>query len=207
MRTALHLVTSGGQEREQLLATLRQAALGGVDVLHIREKQRTARELYELLQEVASFFPLERVLLNDRVDVALAAGCGVHLAYHSLPPHAVAALLPSGTWWGCSVHSLEEAETACLQGARYVYYGHIYPSGSKPGVPPRGTTELSRLVATLPIPVIAIGGITPDNTAEVLATGCAGIAVLSGISGAADPAEAARAYRRKLEEIHLEGTE
>ncbi|NGQ96279.1 thiamine phosphate synthase [Brevibacillus sp. SYP-B805] len=200
MQHTLHLVTSGTQPLSHVAEIVKAAARGGIDYLHLREKQRTARELMEWVETLAQHVPRERIIVNDRVDVAAAGRCGgVHLAYHSLTPAEARPLLHSGQRVGRSVHSIEEAHTASRQGADYLFYGHIYPSGSKPGMPPRGTAALAELVGNVRVPVIAIGGITPENVDEVLQTGCAGIAVLSGITAAADPEAAARAYRLALD--------
>ncbi|MCK9927587.1 thiamine phosphate synthase, partial [Frankia sp. Mgl5] len=99
------------------------------------------------------------------------------------------------------VHSFAEAQEMAAAGVDYLLYGHIYASGSKPDLTPRGTEELSRMTEALSVPVIAIGGILPAFVRDVMATGCAGIAVLSGITAAQDPEAAARAYRRELDQI------
>jgi len=200
MERSLHLITSGRQTLAETLQVAAAAARGGVDYLHIREKQRSARELLEWVEALSQLFPRERILVNDRLDVALAASCaGVHLAYHSLPPQLAKKLLAPQYLLGQSVHSLEEAEQAERAGVSYVLYGHVYESGSKPGLAPRGTQELRQIAKRLRIPLIAIGGIKPEHVPELLAAGCAGIAVLSGIAAAADPQAAARAYRHALD--------
>ncbi len=200
LRQTLHLVTSGKQSLEQVVEIVRAAFKGGADFVHIREKQRTAREILQWVETLAEYIPRSRIIVNDRVDVAVVTHSkGVHLAYHSLPPAQAKQLLHNDQLMGCSIHSLSEAKSLAQSGAGYLLYGHIYPSASKPGLTARGTDELSRIVKQVDIPVIAIGGITPERTGEVMRTGCAGIAVLSGITGATDPEEAARAYRRELD--------
>jgi len=200
IKNTLHLVTSGKQPLEQVAEIVRAAVKGGVDFVHIREKQRTAREILQWVETLAEVIPRSQIIVNDRVDVAVAAHSkGIHLAYHSLPPGLAKSLLHKDQLMGCSIHSLTEAKSFVQSGVSYLLYGHIYPSASKPGLIPRGTEELSQIVKQVEIPVIAIGGITPERTAEVMQTGCAGIAVLSGITEAPDPEEAARAYRREMD--------
>ncbi|MFY0544247.1 thiamine phosphate synthase [Brevibacillus sp. H7] len=195
----LHVVTSGSQPLEQVLRMAEAAWAGGMDMLQLREKQLTARECMKWVEALADVMPRERILVNDRVDAAAASRCGgAHLAYHSLTPQEARRVLKEGQLIGRSVHSREEAEAAVLSGADYLYYGHVFASQSKPGLPPRGTEELVRLVNTLSKPIIAIGGITPDNLKEVLATGCAGVAILSGITGADDPKRATLTYREAM---------
>lgn len=196
----LHVITSGRQSLNEVLRVAEAAFLGGMDYLHIREKQRTARECMEWVEALAQVMPRERILVNDRVDVAAAVGCrGAHLAYHSLTPAEARRVLKPGQQIGRSVHSLAEAKQAAAEGADYLLYGHIFPSASKPGLEPRGTDELRKIAAQVKIPVIGIGGITPENASHVLAAGSAGIAVLSGITAASDPQAAARAYREALD--------
>lgn len=200
-RPSLHLITSGKQELEEVMQIVKAAHRGGIDYLHIREKQRTAHELFHWAESLASVFPLERMIINDRVDVAAAIGCrGAHLAYHSLPPALARRVSGSGQWIGRSVHSFDEAKEMAAAGADYLLYGHIYASGSKPGLTPRGTAQLAQIAKDVTVPIIAIGGITAERVGEVMNSGCAGIGVLSGITAAEDPEAAARAYRLALDQ-------
>jgi thiamine-phosphate pyrophosphorylase len=139
--------------------------------------------------------------INDRVDVALAAGAaGVHLAGQSLPVD-VAVLLAAGRLLvGRSVHGMAEAVAAADAGADYLTFGHVFPTTSHPGLPAHGLKELAAIVEAVEVPVLAIGGITIDNLDEVLATGCAGIAVISAILAEADPTRAATHLRSALDE-------
>lgn len=199
-RPELHVITNGRQGLEEVLAMAEAAYAGGMDYLHIREKQRTARECMDWVKALSTVMPSSCLIVNDRVDVAAASGCrGAHLAYHSLTPSEARLLLAKEQWIGRSVHSVKEAEAAAAEGATYALYGHLFPSGSKPGVPPRGTGELTSITSALSIPVIGIGGITPANTTQVLAAGCRGIAVLSGITDAHNVKEATAAYRNVLD--------
>jgi len=100
---------------------------------------------------------------------------------------------------GRSVHEPEEALRAAEAGADYVTFGHVFPTNSKPGLPPRGIQMLADIVAALDVPVLAIGGINAANLNEVLATGCAGIALISAILSAKEPRQAARELRTALD--------
>jgi thiamine-phosphate pyrophosphorylase len=195
----LQLVTDRLESRLPLGLAVARAVRGGVDCVQVREKGRPAREVFEAVREVLEAVGgAARVVVNDRVDVAVAAGAhGVHLAASSLPPAAARLLLPRQTGWilGVSVHSLEEARVAAEAGADYVTFGHVFPTGSKPGVPSRGLEALAEVVQAVPVPVLAIGGIGPDNVREVLATGCAGVAVIRAILNAPDPEGEARRLR------------
>lgn len=196
----LHIVTTGRQELEEVTAILRRLPVGMIDALHIREKHRSARELIRWVETLKPLLPDSAVLLNDRVDAALAAGAdGVQLGGGSLTPAEARPLLPRGMRIGRSVHAPEEAAEAALQGADFVVYGHIYESGSKAGLAARGLEALAHTVQASPVPVIAIGGISPERAGEVLAAGAAGIAVLSGILLHDDPALQTERFRRAMD--------
>ena len=196
----LHAITTGRQSLDEVLRIASGPAFrDAVQAVHIREKHRPARELFEWAIALAETLGPDRIVVNDRIDVALAAGVGsVQLASHSLPPDAVRRQWPS-LRFGCSVHSEAEARRAAAAGADYVLFGHVYETASKPGLAPRGTAELARVVSAVAVPVLAIGGITPERVAEVLAAGCAGIAVMSGIWESPDPESAARRFREALD--------
>ncbi len=200
-RAQLHLITDRRRCRGDLGAVVRHA-LAGVDWVQVREKAAPAAELYRLVTALAPACRAAHVglLVNDRVDVALVAGAdGVHLATKSLPVAAARRLLGRGRLVGCSVHSLQEAVDAARAGADYVTFGNVFTTASHPGFPPKGLDMLRAVVQGVDVPVVAVGGITPDNLADVLATGCAGIAVIGAILEAPDPAAAALAFRQVLE--------
>jgi thiamine-phosphate pyrophosphorylase len=94
---------------------------------------------------------------------------------------------------------MAEAISAAAAGAEYVTFGHVFPTTTHPGLPPRGLTELAQIVETVDVPVLAIGGITVDNLNDVLATGCAGVAVISAILSDPDPSLAAARLRSALD--------
>lgn len=196
----LHIISTGRQSIEEFIFIASEIH-DFADYLHIREKSRNAREIYGLVNNlVQKGVPLEKIIINDRADVAAAVGAaGVQLGFGSLPAGEVKRMFP-GMVTGCSVHSLKEARKAEDSGADFCMYGHIFSTGSKPGIPPRGLNELQRVASAIAIPVIAIGGIAPENAAEVLTAGAAGVAVLSGVLEAKNPLEAARKYSSILQE-------
>ncbi|BCV20467.1 thiamine phosphate synthase [Moorella sp. Hama-1] len=177
------------------------ARLAGVDYLQLREKDLPAGELYNLARQIKEVLPAgTRLLVNDRLDVALAAGAdGVHLGENSLPPAAARRLLGPDKILGVSVHSVEGARRAAAAGADYLLFGHIFTTASKAGLPPRGLTTLSEVAANVNIPVIALGGITVDRVTGCLAAGAGGVAVMSAVMAAREPAAAVTALRRALE--------
>ena len=171
-----------------------------VTAIHLREKQKTARELFLAVQLLTNAnIPLSKIIINDRVDVALVTRArGVQLAFHSLGAAIVKENFPQ-LMLGSSIHSYEDGQKAKENGADYVLFGHVFPSQSKPGIKPKGLEELARLTK-LDIPVIAIGGITPENTGQVLDAGAKGIAVMSGVLEARDPLVAVKAYINVLKD-------
>lgn len=200
-RFHLHLITDRKRARGELIESVRKALAAGVDWVQVREKTAPAAELYDQARRILEIArPLGAgVIINDRVDVALAVGAsGVHLAKKSLPPEAARPLLRPGQLLGRSVHSLEEA-LAVAREVDYLTFGNVFPTESHPGVPPKGVEELARVVRAVDVPVLAIGGITLENLDLVLETGCAGIAVIGAILGDPDPAEAARRLREALD--------
>lgn len=181
---------------------MRSALRGGVDLVQVREKTAPARELYEMACRIV---PHARragagVLLNDRIDVALATGAdGVHLAAGSLAPGVARELVGERKLVGVSVHGLDEALRAVEEGADYVTFGHVYPTASKPGLPPRGVRELAEVVESVEAPVLAVGGIDRSNVVEVLRTGASGISVVSAILATPDPEKVVRELREEID--------
>lgn len=200
---ALHVITTGKQPLNEVADILQNCPTQAIDVLHIREKALGAREITEWYTRLKPLLQTSAVHINDRLDAALAVQApGVQLAYNSLSLGDSRRILPSSTRIGCSVHSAEEAAAAADQGADYVLYGHIYESNSKPGLEPRGVKALGEVVRACVIPVIAIGGIEPDNVEEVLSTGCAGIAVLSSVLLHTEPASQILRFRDAIDRTH-----
>jgi len=140
------------------------------------------------------------VIVNDRLDVALAAGAdGVHLGTDDLPVRAARRIAGSGLRIGASTHSLAEARAAVDAGADHCGVGAMYASGLKPGLAPSGEAYLREFVAEFPqIPHLAIGGIAPGRVTALVRAGCRGVAVSSAICGAGDPAAVARAMVAEL---------
>jgi thiamine-phosphate pyrophosphorylase len=158
-----------------LLANVMAAIQAGVDLIQVREKDLDAGALYELVCRVrdAAAGTATKVLVNDRLDIALAAAIdGVHLPGNGLP---AARVRPLVRVLGCSVHSIEEAVQAESARADFVIFGPIFDT---PGKSPAGIEALRRVVAAVRVPVLAIGGITLENTEQVLEAGAAGIAAI-----------------------------
>ncbi|WP_310174486.1 thiazole tautomerase TenI [Neobacillus niacini] len=192
-----HLISNGKIPIEQF-AEIVTDIHPYVTAIHLREKGKTARELLDAVELLTKKnIPLSKLILNDRVDVAYVINAaGVQLAYHSLDAAIAKENFPR-LRVGSSIHSFEEGLKAIKDRADYVLFGHVFRSNSKPGKSPKGLEELKR-VTHLNIPVIAIGGITPENTHQVLQAGASGIAVMSGVLDAKDPVEAVKSYVNEL---------
>jgi thiazole tautomerase (transcriptional regulator TenI) len=199
MTKRLHIISTGQQSIKTFVHIVRQVH-EYADIIQIREKQWTAKGLSEVINAlIVSGVPRDKIIVNDRVDVAHIMNTGgVQLGYQSAACHLVRRSFENMKI-GCSVHALKGAIAAEKEGASYLLYGHIFPTASKPGLTPWGPKKIREITEQVKIPVIAIGGITPTNTAEVLAAGASGIAVLSGILLADDPIRAARQYRHALD--------
>jgi thiamine-phosphate diphosphorylase len=177
--------------RQCLLRQVEYAAAAGIDFVQIREPDLDARELAALVAAAVGLVSGSRtkLVVNDRLDVALACGAaGVHLRATSIPPVRARAIAPPGFLIGRSVHGVEEAvETAT--GADYLIAGTVWPTGSKAGSPLLGPAGLAAVAAAAKVPVLAIGGVTLDRIGEVAAAGAAGVAAI-GMFLAAEAAAA-----------------
>jgi thiamine-phosphate pyrophosphorylase len=171
-----------------------EAIKGGVNLIQLRERDLPTGELLALamrLREVTRGHAL--LVINDRLDVAMAAGAdGVHLPENGLPVAIARWLLGQHTLIGRSVHSEEAAVEAEQAGADYVQLGTIYATESKPDAKPAGPDLVRKVSAAVTIPVLAVGGVRPDNAAEVIEAGASGASVISAIETADDPQAAAR---------------
>jgi thiamine-phosphate pyrophosphorylase len=194
----LHLITEPKRSFGELQGAVGAAVAAGVDWVQLRDKSASALTMYRQAGELRS--SRIRLSINDRLDVALACGAqGVHLAAQSLPVREAKALAGGRLIVGRSVHGLDEAVACAGEGADYLTFGHVFPSASKPGLEPRGIAQLAEIVRAVEVPVMAIGGIDVSNVNQVLATGCAGIAIISAILSASDPRRAAAELRRALD--------
>ncbi len=173
-----------------------RAAAGGVDAVHLREKDLCARDLVNVAVRLRSTLSAQTMLfINDRVDVALASGAdGVELGEASLPVDAVEKVAGRRLVIGRSVHDVDGALRAEADGADFVIAGHVFETASKAGQAGRGLAFVESVASAVSIPVIAIGGITPERVPDVLSAGAHGVAVLSGILAVNDPEAAARRY-------------
>jgi len=232
-RKALRVMLIVDRESPRLTMNeaVEQALLAGVGAIQLRDKKASTKELYELAMqlreltgksesktggrgdaetrgkvearewELGQIKPL--LIINDRVDVALAAGAdGVHLGWQSMSVGDARRIAPSPQFLiGVSTHNFAEAENAAMAGADYITFGPVFPTPKKEGfVPVTGTEPLRVVKDRIGICTLAIGGIEAGNIAQVLAAGADGIAVIRAILDRDDPGRAAQELMKKLQD-------
>jgi len=204
-RPAICVITRGrgaanSRERGALLARLASAAAAGATMIQIRERQFADRELLDFAREgVEAVRPHGSIVtLNERIDIALAAGAGgVHLKSNSPSVSDVRRIVPAEFLVGRSVHSVEEAvTTAAAGGCDYLLFGTVFPSASKPADHPiAGIDALERVCRSVSLPVMAIGGICVERARALARSGAAGIAAISLFAESTD-------IGRTVREVH-----
>ncbi|MFQ5698873.1 MAG: thiamine phosphate synthase [Myxococcota bacterium] len=189
---------TGGRDRIGVIEAL---FAGGLRMLVLRDRSATAATFRGWIRALA---PLRarglRVLVSRRLDLARAFDLdGVHLAADAVPLVVARRWLPEGTWIGYSAHSGAEAREAERAGATYVTLSPVYATGSKPKALGRGCDWLRDAAGSLGVPALALGGLRPERVPEVLEAGAWGVAAVSALGAAQDPAAAARAFLRALD--------
>jgi len=190
----LDRTAAAGRDLEVILdATL----AGGCRMIQLREKEWPSGRLLPLAERMrdrcrragATF------IVNDRVDLALAVGAdGVHLGQDDLPPRAARPLLRPGMVLGRSTHSVGQAREAQVEGADYIAVGSMFPTRTKPNFQLVGPELIRAIRPETRSPLVGIGGVTRENVAEVIRAGADGVAVISAVCGAPDPAAATREF-------------
>ena len=159
-----------------------EAAAAGVDLIQVRERDLEAGELSALVEGIVRVTRGSgtRVVVNDRLDVAMACGAdGVHLRGDSIPAARARDIAPAGFLVGCSVRGPDEARAAAAH-ADYLVAGTVFPTTSKPGLREfLGLEGLAAIARAVTVPVLAIGGVTNVHAGEIAATGAAGLAAIS----------------------------
>jgi thiamine-phosphate pyrophosphorylase len=202
--------------QETLLRAMESAATAGIDWVQIREKDLSGRDSAALCREAVrraenssrASQRSTRILVNDRLDVALAERAGgVHLGENALPVQEAKRLVesffaappPQGFLAGVSCHSLEAAQAAASNGADYIFFGPVFATPSKASFgAPQGLERLAQVCRALSIPVLAIGGITLENAASCIHAGAAGIAAIRMFQDAADVSRVVQTLRKSL---------
>ena len=185
-----------------LAALVEAAAEGGVTAVQLRAKELGTRDFLNLALRLIERLAERRVplLINDRVDVALACGAaGVHLGQEDLPVADARRLLGKGRVIGLSVNTLPEALAAEASGADYIGLGPIFATATKvTALPVLGAEGVAAVRAKVKLPIVAIGGVNEENARRLIEAGADGVAVVSALMNAPDPAAAARRLRQAL---------
>ncbi|MGC9197133.1 MAG: thiamine phosphate synthase [Syntrophobacteraceae bacterium] len=200
----LYLVTdralSGGRSLEEIVY---QSVAEGVTAVQVREKEATARQFLEqgtALRQATSKLGVP-LIVNDRVDIALACGAdGVHLGQSDMPCALARQILGDEMIIGVSVSTLEEAMAAQAEGADYLGVGPLFATSTKAdALPATGLALLGAIRRAARIPLVGIGGINQTNAPEVILAGANGVAIVSAIIAHPDPGGAARSLRSKID--------
>lgn len=190
----LYVVLDREVARGRALPELLDAVLaGGCRLVQLRDKARSMAELLPLARELRARCRAAqaRFIVNDRADLALAVEAdGLHVGQDDLPASAARRLLRPGMTLGVSTHDEAQARQAVADGADYVAVGSMFPTGSKIAFQLVGPALLQRVRPQVPVPLIAIGGITEANVGEVIRAGADAVAVISAVCAAPDPAAA-----------------
>ena len=174
---------------------------GGARLVQVRNKKAGAREFLSQVERILSFAPSDgRVIVNDRVDVALLAGAaGVHLGQTDLPPAAARQILGPGRIIGFSTHNLEQAVEADSLPVDYIAVGPVFETSTKDNPDPVvGVEKLAMICRAVKKPVVAIGGMTLDNAKAALGAGAASVAVIRDLLAHEDVAQRTRMFERGL---------
>ena len=189
---------------EDPLPIIEQAVAAGIDLIQIRERDLPVRRLLALIEEAvkAAGAGPTRILVNDRLDVAVAAGAaGVHLPAHGFSVDEVRRSYPE-LLIGASTHNLKELRRAADGGADFAVFGPVFETPSKKAYgPPLGLEQLAQAVRAVNIPVLALGGVTLENAADCLRAGAAGLAAISLFQQSADLCETIRQLHVLQQEI------
>ena len=176
---------------------------GGCRMVQLREKDWPSGRLLPLAERLRETCRHAGVtfIVNDRVDLALAVDAdGVHLGQDDLPPRAARPLLRRDMRLGLSTHSVAQARAAQSDGADYVAVGAMFPTATKPDFELVGPELMRNVRPHVRVPLVGIGGITPENVGRVIEAGADGVAVVSAVCAADDPAAATRRFLHAIRE-------
>jgi thiamine-phosphate pyrophosphorylase len=199
----LYVILDRAAARGRDLGDILDAALGaGCRMIQLREKEWPSGRLLPVAERLRQRCRTAGVtfIVNDRVDLALAVDAdGVHLGQDDLPPRAARPLLRRGMILGLSTHTVAQARAAAADGADYIAVGSMFPTATKSEFQLVGPELVRKLRGEIRVPLIGIGGISPDNVGEVIGAGADGVAVISAVCGAPDPAAAVRAFLSSIQ--------
>lgn len=205
----LYVVTQPPRAGQSYIDMVTAVCAGGADVVQLRDKTLSSRELFRLAKDLQAICDRTGTvfILNDRVDVAMAADVdGVHVGQDDLPVRVVRAMVGHKKLIGCSTHSTAQALAAVGDGADYVSCGPVFKTPTKPDYSPVGLDLVKEYRRIVRIPFVAIGGVDATNVAQVIAAGAERVAVVravapsntQGQSSSADVEQLARAIKNQI---------
>lgn len=200
-KSCLYVLSDGATTEDRFAQRLKQCVEGGVDVIQLRDRRLTDRQLLERARIAANALQGSEVLfiVNDRVDIAVASGAdGVHVGQDELTVEAVRQVAGTNLLVGVSTHSIDQARQAVIDGADYIGVGPCFPSQTKSFDSFVGTALLEQVSREITMTAFAIGGVSLDNVAQVVGAGINRIAVSAAVCAAADVAGAARELSSQL---------
>ncbi|MCL1926525.1 MAG: thiamine phosphate synthase [Syntrophorhabdaceae bacterium] len=208
----LYLITDRRLARGgNLLSAVEHALAGGVHAVQLREKDLGSRDLLELALKIRALTSAygAKLLINDRIDIALAADAdGVHMGRNSIPTRDARRLMGPDRLIGCSTHTAKQLAEAEAGGADFAVFGPVYFTPSKAAFgPPLGVDTLRAACASTRIPVFALGGVGAENINEVIAAGANGVSMISAILAAKDPRQAASDINLSIKNAFLRHTQ
>ena len=200
---SVYLVTDRRNKTdEEFLNIIEEAIKGGTTIVQLREKTASTKEFYDLalkVKEITSKYGVP-LLINDRIDIALAVDSeGVHIGQDDMPADIAREIIGEDKILGVSASTVEEAKKAEIDSADYIGSGAVFPTATKDDADSVSKEELKKIIDSIDIPVVAIGGITVENAHTLKGSGIAGFSVVSAIMSAEDPKEASE----KLKEIYF----
>jgi thiamine-phosphate pyrophosphorylase len=207
----LYVILDGEAARGRALPDLLEAILaGGARLIQLRDKTRPMADLLPLALALRARCRAAGALfiVNDRADLARAVEAdGLHVGQDDLPAAAARRILPPPMILGVSTHDHAQARQAVADGADYVAVGSMYPTATKAGFQLVGPDLLRRVRPDIPVPLVAIGGITETNVGEVMAAGADAAAVISAVCGAPDPQAATARFLSTIGRSGLPGSD
>jgi thiamine-phosphate pyrophosphorylase len=202
----LYLILDRGvHSYDELLRIALDAVEGGVDIVQLRDKSGSARDIMAFSEKLQAVLK-RRVpyIINDRVDLAVIAGAdGVHLGQEDVPPRDARRMLGPDNLVGVSCQTWEQARQAADDGADYIGFGSVFETLTKPGRRPMDAALLEKVVRHSPVPVFPIGGITADRLEVLGRRGVRRVAVCRAISQALDVTNEARRFKTGLEALAI----
>ena len=202
----LHVLTDTVlQSRFSHVELAKLAIAGGADTIQFRQKSGSTRTMIDTARTIRSLCAAANVsfIVNDRIDVAIAAEAdGVHLGQDDFPIPLARTLLGRDKIIGGSAGNMEEARLCLSEGADYIGFGPVYPTTSKDDAGPvSGVDVLKAISEAVPLPIVAIGGVTAENIPHVVNAGAHGIAVISAVCCQEDPTQATKALYHALKRV------